>query len=175
MPNGINTNSVFFLFHFMSQFIFYVFWTLFYPRGDCNITNFVFLQLFNIHHNRFRRGFKQFFFWCPFIHIPHETLTRREVVTSRYSCSGSPDHRIIRNGKKILCCFFYFGFKKKEEKVKKKKKKKVKRFSQFTFYVTHTDTERSFLYTCPGSPKGSARKSHGKFILMLNFKKLFYL
>ncbi|XP_063703938.1 tachykinin-like peptides receptor 99D [Culicoides brevitarsis] len=71
-------------------------------------------------NSRFRRGFKQFFFWCPFIHIPHETLTRREVVTSRYSCSGSPDHRIIRN-----------------------------------------DTERSFLYTCSGSPKGSARKSHG--------------
>lgn len=49
---------------------------------------------------RFRRGFKQFFRCCPFVHVGPEVLTRREVVTSRYSCSGSPDHhRIIRNGK----------------------------------------------------------------------------
>jgi hypothetical protein len=50
--------------------------------------------------HRFRRGFKQFFRCCPFIHVGPEVLTRREVVTSRYSCSGSPDHhRIVRNGK----------------------------------------------------------------------------
>ena len=52
---------------------------------------------------RFRRGFKQFFRWCPFVHLTPETLTRREVVTSRYSCSGSPDHhRIVRNGKRSI-------------------------------------------------------------------------
>lgn len=49
---------------------------------------------------RFRRGFKQFFRCCPFVHVGPEVLTRREVLTSRYSCSGSPDHhRIVRNGK----------------------------------------------------------------------------
>ncbi|XP_031332509.1 tachykinin-like peptides receptor 99D [Photinus pyralis] len=49
---------------------------------------------------RFRRGFKQFFSWLPFVHVGPGTLTRREVVTSgRRSYSGSPDHhRIIRNG-----------------------------------------------------------------------------
>lgn len=48
---------------------------------------------------RFRRGFKQFFSCCPCVEVGPETLTRREVLTSRYSCSGSPDHhRIIRNG-----------------------------------------------------------------------------
>jgi hypothetical protein len=52
------------------------------------------------YHFRFRRGFKQFFQCCPFVHLGPEVLTRREVVTSRYSCSGSPDHhRIVRNGK----------------------------------------------------------------------------
>lgn len=51
-------------------------------------------------HFRFRRGFKQFFRCCPFVHVGPEVLTRREVVTSRYSCTGSPDHhRIVRNGK----------------------------------------------------------------------------
>uniref|UniRef100_A0A6M2DY29 Putative g protein-coupled receptor n=1 Tax=Xenopsylla cheopis TaxID=163159 RepID=A0A6M2DY29_XENCH len=50
-------------------------------------------------NSRFRRGFKQFFSCCPFVHVSPEALTRREVVTSRYSCSGSPDrHRIVRNG-----------------------------------------------------------------------------
>ncbi|XP_077288482.1 tachykinin-like peptides receptor 99D [Arctopsyche grandis] len=49
-------------------------------------------------NSRFRRGFKQFFSWCPCVEVGPETLTRREVLTSRYSCSGSPDHhRIIRN------------------------------------------------------------------------------
>lgn len=49
---------------------------------------------------RFRRGFKQFFRCCPFVHVGPEVLTRREAVTSRYSCTGSPDHhRIVRNGK----------------------------------------------------------------------------
>ncbi|CAB3375735.1 Hypothetical predicted protein [Cloeon dipterum] len=53
-------------------------------------------------NSRFRRGFKQFFSCCPGISVPQEPLTRREVVTSRYSCSGSPEMhcRIIRNGKK---------------------------------------------------------------------------
>lgn len=58
------------------------------------------LNIFSVKFSRFRRGFKQFFRCCPFIHLGPETLTRREVLTSRYSCSGSPDHhRIIRNGK----------------------------------------------------------------------------
>ncbi|XP_055848490.1 tachykinin-like peptides receptor 99D [Episyrphus balteatus] len=49
-------------------------------------------------NSRFRRGFKQFFRWCPFVHLGAETLQRREALTSRYSCSGSPDHhRIMRN------------------------------------------------------------------------------
>ncbi|ENN72174.1 hypothetical protein D910_08482 [Dendroctonus ponderosae] len=50
---------------------------------------------------RFRRGFKQFFSWLPFVHVSPGALTRREVLTSkRRSYSGSPDHnRIIRNGK----------------------------------------------------------------------------
>ncbi|KAH1022774.1 hypothetical protein HUJ04_012119 [Dendroctonus ponderosae] len=49
---------------------------------------------------RFRRGFKQFFSWLPFVHVSPGALTRREVLTSkRRSYSGSPDHnRIIRNG-----------------------------------------------------------------------------
>ncbi|GLV41044.1 Tachykinin-like receptor at 99D [Carabus blaptoides fortunei] len=47
---------------------------------------------------KFRRGFKQFFSWCPCIHIAPEVLTRRDVLMSRHSISGSPDHnRIIRN------------------------------------------------------------------------------
>ncbi|XP_049954948.1 tachykinin-like peptides receptor 99D [Schistocerca serialis cubense] len=51
-------------------------------------------------NSRFRRGFKQFFSWCPFVHVPPETLSRREAVTSRYSYSGSPEAqcRIMRNG-----------------------------------------------------------------------------
>nr|BAO01074.1 neuropeptide GPCR A24 [Nilaparvata lugens] len=52
-------------------------------------------------NHRFRRGFKQFFSCCPFVHLtPDKLLTRREAVTSRYnSCSGSPDahYRIVRN------------------------------------------------------------------------------
>lgn len=57
-------------------------------------------QTFSLLFVRFRRGFKQFFRCCPFVHVGPEVLTRREVVTSRYSCSGSPDHhRIVRNGK----------------------------------------------------------------------------
>ncbi|XP_055377131.1 tachykinin-like peptides receptor 99D isoform X2 [Condylostylus longicornis] len=49
-------------------------------------------------NSRFRRGFKQFFRWCPYVHLTPDRLQRREVLTSRYSCSGSPDHnRIIRN------------------------------------------------------------------------------
>ncbi|XP_024082499.1 tachykinin-like peptides receptor 99D isoform X2 [Cimex lectularius] len=53
-------------------------------------------------NTRFRRGFKQFFSWCPYVYVPPEGLTRREAVTSRYnySCSGSPEshYRIVRNG-----------------------------------------------------------------------------
>lgn len=50
---------------------------------------------------RFRRGFAQFFFWCPWVRITTEpSLSRSEAVTSRYSCTGSPDMhtRISRNG-----------------------------------------------------------------------------
>ncbi|ALC47771.1 Takr99D [Drosophila busckii] len=47
-------------------------------------------------NSRFRYGFKMVFRWCPFVHV--ETLNRRDNMTSRYSCSGSPDHnRIKRN------------------------------------------------------------------------------
>ncbi|XP_055586420.1 tachykinin-like peptides receptor 99D isoform X2 [Uranotaenia lowii] len=78
-------------------------------------------------NSRFRRGFQQFFRWCPFIRISPDMLTRRGAVTSRYSCSGSPDHnRIIRN-----------------------------------------DTERSFLYTCHGSPK-LKRRSQGSVHIPLH-------
>ncbi|XP_043467178.1 tachykinin-like peptides receptor 99D [Leptopilina heterotoma] len=52
-------------------------------------------------NSRFRRGFAQFFSWCPWVHVmPEPTLTRSEAVTSRYSCAGSPDAhiRISRNG-----------------------------------------------------------------------------
>ncbi|KAG8230363.1 hypothetical protein J437_LFUL010575 [Ladona fulva] len=51
-------------------------------------------------NSRFRRGFKQFFSCCPCVSVGREMLSRREVVTSRYSCSGSPETqcRIIRNG-----------------------------------------------------------------------------
>ncbi|XP_071443044.1 tachykinin-like peptides receptor 99D [Hetaerina americana] len=51
-------------------------------------------------NSRFRRGFKQFFSCCPCVNVRREMLSRREVVTSRYSCSGSPETqcRIMRNG-----------------------------------------------------------------------------
>lgn len=59
------------------------------------------MNIFVLFCFRFRRGFKQFFQCCPFIHMSNEMLTRSTVVTSRYhSCSGSPDHRIKRNGKR---------------------------------------------------------------------------
>lgn len=51
--------------------------------------------------HRFRRGFAQFFFWCPWVRVSAEpSLSRSEAVTSRYSCTGSPDMhtRISRNG-----------------------------------------------------------------------------
>ncbi|XP_067616737.1 tachykinin-like peptides receptor 99D isoform X2 [Eurosta solidaginis] len=71
-------------------------------------------------NSRFRYGFKLFFRWCPFVHIGAESLNRRDNMTSRYSCSGSPDHnRIKRN-----------------------------------------DTQRSFLYACPSSPKTRRAASH---------------
>ncbi|XP_008215771.1 tachykinin-like peptides receptor 99D isoform X2 [Nasonia vitripennis] len=53
-------------------------------------------------NSRFRRGFAQFFSWCPLVRIGHEpALSRSEAVTSRYSCAGSPEirARISRNGK----------------------------------------------------------------------------
>ncbi|KAG5313887.1 TLR2 protein, partial [Acromyrmex insinuator] len=52
-------------------------------------------------NTRFRRGFAQFFFWCPWVRVTSEpSLSRSEAVTSRYSCTGSPDMhtRISRNG-----------------------------------------------------------------------------
>lgn len=51
-------------------------------------------------NSRFRRGFQQFFIWCPFVRPSPDFsgLRRAGAVTSRYSCSASPDHhRIIRN------------------------------------------------------------------------------
>lgn len=51
-------------------------------------------------NSRFRRGFQQFFIWCPFVQMSTDFsgLRRTGAVTSRYSCSISPDHhRIIRN------------------------------------------------------------------------------
>ncbi|XP_030558758.1 tachykinin-like peptides receptor 99D [Drosophila novamexicana] len=49
-------------------------------------------------NSRFRYGFKMVFRWCPFVNVGAESLNRRENLTSRYSCSGSPDHnRIKRN------------------------------------------------------------------------------
>ncbi|XP_038104891.1 tachykinin-like peptides receptor 99D isoform X3 [Culex quinquefasciatus] len=51
-------------------------------------------------NSRFRRGFQQFFRWCPFVRLSPDFsgLRRAGAVTSRYSCSTSPDHhRIIRN------------------------------------------------------------------------------
>ncbi|KAK0081297.1 hypothetical protein PV326_007737 [Microctonus aethiopoides] len=50
---------------------------------------------------KFRRGFAQFFAWCPWVNVePEPALSRSEAVTSRYSCTGSPDGhtRISRNG-----------------------------------------------------------------------------
>ncbi|XP_011303020.1 tachykinin-like peptides receptor 99D isoform X1 [Fopius arisanus] len=52
-------------------------------------------------NSRFRRGFAQFFSWCPLVSVsPEPGLSRSEAVTSRYSCTGSPDGhmRIGRNG-----------------------------------------------------------------------------
>uniref|UniRef100_A0A182F7J9 G-protein coupled receptors family 1 profile domain-containing protein n=1 Tax=Anopheles albimanus TaxID=7167 RepID=A0A182F7J9_ANOAL len=51
-------------------------------------------------NSRFRRGFQQFFRCCPFVHVmPDSQTSHRRIGTSRYSCSGSPDHlRIVRNG-----------------------------------------------------------------------------
>ncbi|OXU27414.1 hypothetical protein TSAR_003759 [Trichomalopsis sarcophagae] len=52
-------------------------------------------------NSRFRRGFAQFFSWCPLVRVGHEpALSRSEAVTSRYSCAGSPEirTRISRNG-----------------------------------------------------------------------------
>ncbi|XP_050101057.1 tachykinin-like peptides receptor 99D isoform X1 [Anopheles aquasalis] len=50
-------------------------------------------------NSRFRRGFQQFFRCCPFVHVmPDSQTSHRRIGTSRYSCSGSPDHlRIVRN------------------------------------------------------------------------------
>lgn len=54
----------------------------------------------SIFFSRFRQGFKQFFSFVPCINVRTNSLIRREVVTSRYSYSGSPDahYRIVRNG-----------------------------------------------------------------------------
>ncbi|XP_014610001.1 PREDICTED: tachykinin-like peptides receptor 99D isoform X1 [Polistes canadensis] len=52
-------------------------------------------------NSRFRRGFIQFFSWCPWVRVtPEPSLSRSEAVTSRYSCTGSPEanSRIPRNG-----------------------------------------------------------------------------
>ncbi|XP_029056380.1 tachykinin-like peptides receptor 99D isoform X1 [Osmia bicornis bicornis] len=52
-------------------------------------------------NSRFRRGFARFFSWCPGVNVPAEpSLSRSEALTSRYSCTGSPQThtRISRNG-----------------------------------------------------------------------------
>ncbi|XP_043600159.1 tachykinin-like peptides receptor 99D isoform X1 [Bombus pyrosoma] len=52
-------------------------------------------------NSRFRRGFAHFFSWCPMVQVPAEpSLSRSEALTSRYSCTGSPqtNTRISRNG-----------------------------------------------------------------------------
>nr|XP_050860932.1 tachykinin-like peptides receptor 99D isoform X2 [Vespula vulgaris] len=52
-------------------------------------------------NSRFRRGFAQLFSWCPWVRVtPEPALSRSEAVTSRYSCTGSPEAntRISRNG-----------------------------------------------------------------------------
>ncbi|KAH8384097.1 hypothetical protein KR009_012113, partial [Drosophila setifemur] len=49
-------------------------------------------------NSRFRYGFKMVFRWCLFVRVGTEPFSRRDNLTSRYSCSGSPDHnRIKRN------------------------------------------------------------------------------
>ncbi|BFF92261.1 tachykinin-like peptides receptor 99D [Drosophila madeirensis] len=49
-------------------------------------------------NSRFRYGFKMVFRWCLFVRVGADSLNRRDNLTSRYSCSGSPDHnRIKRN------------------------------------------------------------------------------
>jgi len=88
---------------------------------------------------RFRYGFKMVFRWCPFVHVGAESLNRRDNLTSRYSCSGSPDHnRIKRNGKS---CW------------------DSNEFLHWLLFDASIDTQKSILYTCPGSPK-SHRVSH---------------
>ncbi|KAL9894569.1 tachykinin-like receptor at 99D isoform 2-T2 [Glossina fuscipes fuscipes] len=47
-------------------------------------------------NSRFRFGFKMFFRWCPFMRIGRESLNDQSNMTSRYSCSGSPDHNHIK-------------------------------------------------------------------------------
>ncbi|XP_039970274.1 tachykinin-like peptides receptor 99D isoform X1 [Bactrocera tryoni] len=85
-------------------------------------------------NSRFRYGFKRFFRWCPFVKVD-ESLNRRDNMTSRYSCSGSPDHNRI--------------------------KRNVRHFPvNSSFCVSLADTQRSFLYTCPGSPKNRRVASH---------------
>ncbi|XP_036213657.2 tachykinin-like peptides receptor 99D isoform X1 [Bactrocera oleae] len=81
-------------------------------------------------NSRFRYGFKRFFRWCPFVKVGAESLNRRDNMTSRYSCSGSPDHN------------------------------RIKRNVNSSFCVSLPDTQRSFLYTCPGSPKKHRVASH---------------
>ncbi|KAL0281394.1 UNVERIFIED_CONTAM: hypothetical protein PYX00_002393 [Menopon gallinae] len=54
-------------------------------------------------NSRFRRGFKEFFSWCPGVEVGPALLARRDPVTARYSVSGSPEGacRIVRNGSYI--------------------------------------------------------------------------
>uniref|UniRef100_A0A1A9VSM4 G-protein coupled receptors family 1 profile domain-containing protein n=1 Tax=Glossina austeni TaxID=7395 RepID=A0A1A9VSM4_GLOAU len=47
-------------------------------------------------NSRFRFGFKMFFRWCPFMRVGRDSLHDQSNMTSRYSCSGSPDHNHIK-------------------------------------------------------------------------------
>lgn len=58
------------------------------------------LLIYSFIPSSFRYGFKMVFRWCLFVRVGTEPFSRRENLTSRYSCSGSPDHnRIKRNGR----------------------------------------------------------------------------
>ncbi|CAH0559677.1 unnamed protein product [Brassicogethes aeneus] len=65
-----------------------------YPEWPDGVTNLSMMEYI------FRRGFKQFFSWLPFVNLSPEVLTRREVLTSKrrsYSAASPERNRIVRN------------------------------------------------------------------------------